>query len=169
MATQDQEIGAEIGRKISVGDMGFDKASILKIVLSDQTASHFLCRIVGVATGVKPYKVKEGERQGEIAFGLQGQFEGMTADGEVKQGVVAYLPGYVNDMVVSALTVSEDVSAVKIGFDIYAEYSDKSATSYVFTVRDLMNSKPAGVEEVKAQIAALPLPKATPALAAPKK
>lgn len=151
--------GGEIGRKISAKDMGFDKGAILALVIGAQEVDHFLFRAVGVATALKPYKIKDGDRAGEIAFGLLGQFEGTSASGEVKIGSVLYLPGYVNDMIVAALSL-DDTQSVKIAFDVYARFDKAAATSYVFSVRDLLNAEPQGLAEVKAELAALPMPPA---------
>jgi len=160
-------VGQEVGRKLSVGDMGYTKPVLQKLCIGDQESDHFLCRFVGVATGAKPYKIKEGDRAGETAFGIQGQFEGTNADGEVLSGTVLYLPGYLTDAVLSNF-VDDMVQGVRIAYDVYARYDEKSATSYVFTGRDLINSTSQGVEEVKAQIQALPMPPRTLALAAPE-
>lgn len=165
----DQEIGSELGRKLSVKELGFDKETVLKLVLSDTSKKHFLVRFVGVATGLKPYKIKEGENAGQTAYGLMGTFEGDT--GEVaKAGTVLYLPGYAQDMVANALSIGEDVQ-VRIAFDVYAKYDKDAATSYVFTVHDLLNNKDANVEAVKEQVKGLALPPRTAlaALEAPKK
>ncbi len=163
--------GQEIGRKLSVGEMGWDKEAILKAVLAETGRQHFLARFVGVATGVKPYKIKEGDRAGETAFGIMGQFQGTNSDGEVMDGTTLYLPGYINDMVVNALSIGDDVVSVRVAFDIYAQYDAKSATSYVFTGRDLIGGQQAGVQEVNEQIKALALPSgpSVKALAAPEK
>lgn len=158
-------IGKEVGRRLSVKELGFTKAAILALVLSNVEEKHFLARFVGVATGVRPYKIKEGERAGELAFGLLGQFEGTNADGESKDGSTCYLPGYFNDMIVSIFQSSDDVSAVKIACDVYAQFDDKAATSYVFTVNDLLNEGSQSVDEVKATISALPMPSKTLSLA----
>mgnify|MGYP001459948682 CR=1 FL=1 len=167
----DQPIGSEIGRKLSVGEMGFDKLTIQGLVASNREADHFLARFVGVVTSLKPYKIREGERAGEVAYGLMGQFEGTANDGTVLKGSVLYLPGYANDMVIAAMQSggAEDVVSVRIGFDVYARFDADAATSYVFTVRDLLNTQQTGVEEVKAQIQALPLPSPVAALPAPKR
>lgn len=166
----DQAIGSEVGRKISVKELGWDKASILQTVLANTDEKHPLARFMGVASGVKPYKIKEGERAGEVAYGLMGQFEGENLiTGEALQGSVLYLPGYVNDMVVAALTSSDDVASVRIAFDIYAAYDKDTATSYVFTANDLLNTRLTGVDEVKEALKALPKPAAVAALPAPKK
>jgi len=156
MATQ--EIGQELGSKLSVATFGWNKAAILQTVLAAQSDRHFLARFVGVATGIKPYKIKEGERAGEIDYGLQGIFEGHGPDGEVVNGSVLYLPKYVNDMVVSAFSAADDIASIRIGYDVYAQYQEKAATSYVFSVNDLLNEKPAGLEDVKAVVNALPMP-----------
>lgn len=153
-----QAPGQSLSKKLSIKGLGYDKATILKLVLSDQNAEHFLARFVGVATQPKPYKIKEGERAGEIGFGLMGQFEGTSADGEVLTSAVCYLPEYATEMVLGALGAGEDVVSVKIAFDVYAIYDEKAATSYTFTVRDLLNQGAAGVDEVKAAITALPMP-----------
>jgi len=156
MATQ--EIGQELGSKLSVATFGWNKPAIQKVVLANQEERHFLARFVGVATGVKPYKIKEGDRAGEVDYGLQGMFEGYGPSGEVVNGSVLYLPKYVNDMVVSAFSATDDVASIRIGFDVYATYQEAAATSYVFSVNDLLNEKPAGLEDVKSIVAALPMP-----------
>ena len=157
-------IGKEIGRKLSVRELGFDKGRILESVMANREENHFLARFVGVVTGIKPYKIKEGERAGEIAFGLMGQFEGQNSDGEAKDGSVLYLPGYVNDMVVSMFQSSEDIVSVRIAFDVYAKFDADAATSYVFTVNDLLNEGSQSVDEVKEAVKALPMPSKVPAL-----
>ena len=157
MTKQQQTIGREVGRKLSVRELGWDKATILQTVLSDQKAKHFLGRFVGSVTGLKPYKIKEGDRAGETAYGLQGMFEA-TGNGETKDGSVLYLPGYVNDAIVSIFATDESVSAVKIAYDVYASYDESAATSYVFTVHDLLNTGSDSVDEVKEAIKALPMP-----------
>ena len=167
---QENGPGQEIGRRLSVGEMGWGKENILKAVLDDTEKQHFLVRFVGVATGVKPYKIKEGDKAGETAFGIMGQFQGTNADGEVMDGTTLYLPGYINDMVVNALSIDDSVVSVRIAFDVYAQYDAKSATSYVFTGRDLIGGQQAGVAEVNEQIKAMSLPSgpSLKALSAPK-
>jgi hypothetical protein len=153
-------IGREIGRKLSVAEMGWDKPSIQALVIAQQNANHFLARFVGVVTGLKPYKIKEGDRAGDTAYGLQGQFQATGADGSVRDGSVLYLPGYVNDAIVSIFAADDSVSSVRVAFDVYAHYDVDAATSYVFTVNDLLNTGSQSVDEVKAEIQALPLPSA---------
>lgn len=163
-------VGKAIGRKLSVNEFGFDKPTLQKLVLGDQEAQHFLARFVGVVTGLKPYKTKGDEnRPPETAFGLMGSFEGTSVNGEVKEGAVLYLPSYVNDMVVAMLQADESIASIRIAFDVYASYEEKSATSYTFTVNDLLNDGSQSVEEVKSAITALPMPNAVLKIEAPAK
>lgn len=164
-----EAIGQEIGNKLSVKSFGFDKATILKLVMTDEQADHFLCRFMGVATGLRKYKIpvaqqKDGEDSG---FGLSGMFEGVSNDGEVVKGSILYLPKYVHEMVEAALSIGDDVAGVNIGFDIYARYNVDAATSYVFVARDLLNDGSAGLDNVKARVTALPMPGSQGKLAAP--
>jgi hypothetical protein len=167
MAKAPETIGQEVGRKLSPKDMGFDKETILKMVLEDTAAKHFIARFGGTVTGLKPYKIKEGDRTGETAYGLQGQFVGITADKEMA-GTVLYLPGYVNDAIVSIFAADDTISAVKIGYDVYAYYDKDAATSYVFIVHDLLNQSKETVAEIKAELQGLALPSASAPLALPK-
>ena len=158
MAKKPETIGREIGRKLSVAEMGWDKEAILTAVMSDKNANHFLARFVGVVTGLKPYKIKDGERAGETAYGLQGTFEGTSANGDTSSGSVLYLPGYVNDAIVSLFAANDDIASIRIAFDVYAHFDSTAATSYMFTVNDLLNTGSESVEEVKAEIKSLPMP-----------
>lgn len=157
-------IGQEIGNKLSVKSFGWDKEAILEGVMKDKENDLFLCRIGGVATGLRKYKipseqVKDGVDSG---FGLSGAFVGVGSDGVEVKGSVLYLPRYVHDMVEAALSLGDDVAGVRIGFDIYARYDKTSATSYIFVARDLLNEGNASVDSVKETLMSLPMP-GTPA------
>jgi hypothetical protein len=147
-------VGQSLAKKLSIATLGLNKPDIQALVLGDRNSEHFLARFVGVATSPKPYKDPE---TGDTKFGLMGQFEGTSRDGVVMTSAVLYLPQYAMDMVLAALSL-DDVAAVNIGFDVYATYDEGSATSYTFGVRDLLNQGSQGVDEVKASIAALPMP-----------
>lgn len=152
--------GEELGNKLSAKSFGWDKPSILEAVMADKEASVFLYRVGGVATGLRKYKVPTGQvKDGEdTGFGLSGSFVGINTDGEQIKGSVLYLPRYVHDMVEAALAMGDDVQGVRIGFDIYAVYNETSATSYVFTARDLLNEGNASVDAVMDVFKALPMP-----------
>lgn len=163
-------IGQEVGRKLSIKELGWDKASILQTVLAAQNDKHFLGRFVGTVTGLKPYRkqdVKDGESP--VGYGLQGDFEGISGKtGETVKGIVCYLPGYINDAITSIFAADAAVESVKIAYDVYAYYDDSAATSYVFSVHDLLNVGSESVAEVKEAIKALPLPSGSVPLALPK-
>lgn len=160
-------VGRQLPRKLTIKELGFDKTAIQKLVLGDTNSRHFLARFVGVASALKPYRIRsEGERDGEIAYGLVGEFEGTNADGEVKSGAVLYLPGYVNEMIAAVLQSNQDVAGVRVAYDVYAVHNEDAATSYTFEVFDLINTASEGVAEVKATIAALPMPAKVAALPA---
>lgn len=164
------DIGQEIGNKLSVKSFGWDKPALQTVVLNDKETDHFLARMGGVATGVRRYvkpadQVKEGEdRHG---FALVGTFVGVGSTGEEIKGSSLYLPGYINEMVIAALNLGDDVSGVEIGFDIYARYDAKSGPGYVFVGRDILNQGNATVDKVKEAMMALPMPSgsAVPAIA----
>lgn len=158
-------IGKEIGKKLSVKELGYDKGTIASMVLANKDAPHFLARFIGTARGLRPYKDKES---GDTRFGLIGEFRGTGANGNTLDGSTLYLPAYVNDMLV-AVFGGEDVQAIRIAYDVYAEYNEKAATMYSFTVNDLLNESSAGIDEVMEAVSSLPMPDATPALPAPKK
>lgn len=165
MAKAPTAIGSEIGKQISAKSMGFDKETLLDMVVGDKTVDHFLYRVVGVATALKPYKSRQKNDDGELmtGFGLLGSFEATSVNGEVRKGSKLFLPNYVQDMIIAILSMP-DVEGAKIGFDIYARYDRDSATSYIFIARDLLNESAQSVDEVKMEIKALPMPGATLAL-----
>lgn len=150
--------GQAVGRKLSVASFGFDKTTLAQMCLNEREQRHFLARFIGVVTGLKPYRIKEGERAGETAYGLQGQFEGVSRDGEALIGSVLYLPGYVNDAVVATFSSSDDISRVSIAFDVYVQFDDTAGNSYVFSANDLLNAGSEAVSEVKTLIQSLPMP-----------
>lgn len=147
--------GMEIGRRISPKEMGYDKETLLKLVLSNTAVEHALYRVVGIATSLKPYKDKTENGNGETKFGLMGQFEATSVDGEIKTGSSLYLPTYVNDMIVAALSM-EGTEAVRLAFDVYVKYEKDAATSYTYIARDLLNAGSQSVDEIKAEISSLP-------------
>lgn len=160
--TTNGPVGQELGRKLSVASFGWKKPSIQEAVLADKKGDVFLMRVVGVATSLQPYKDKES---GETRYGSRGQFEATGSDGQVMNGSVLYLPSYVQAGIEAALAM-EDALGVRIAYDVYAKYDADSATSYTFTVRDLLGEGSASIDGVKDTISGLALPsgKAAPAI-----
>lgn len=146
--------GKEVGTKLSVKSFGFDKEKLQELVMANKTADVPLVRFIGSASGLRKYKSEYAE--GGEGFGLSGQFQGQSVDGEVKNGSVLYLPKNVHDMVEAALSMSDDVLAVDIAFDVYARYDKDAATSYVFVVRDILNVGSFNVEAIHEKIKEVP-------------
>lgn len=158
---------AILDRKISAAAFGFDKAKLQEMCITDKTKDHFLYRVGGMATSTKVYVGPDGDA-GE---GLRGQFRAVDGDGAVIDSAVCYLPGYINEQIIASLEVAQvtDKSAgVQFGFDIYARYDVKSATSYVFVAEDVAEQLGGGnaADRVFAAISA-PMPGAK-SLEAPK-
>lgn len=154
-------IGKEIGRKLTVADLGYDKERLQEMVIANKNEKIFLARFVGVVTGLKPYRPKVERSDGETSdreFGLLGNFKATTRDGEVREGSVCYLPVYYMQSVIAAFTSADDIQSIQIAVDVYVEYDKDAATSYVFTVFDLLNTGSESVAEVEDSIKALPLP-----------
>lgn len=129
---------AILDRNISAKSFGFDKSKLQEMCITDKTQAHFLYRVGGMATSTKVYK--DPNNEGEVGEGLRGQFRAVDKDGVTIDSAVCYLPGYINEQVIAALEVaqSQDRSAgVQFGYDIYARYDLKSATSYVFVAEDI--------------------------------
>lgn len=147
-------IGKEVGTKLSAKSFGWDKESIQEAVFANKDTDVPLFRVYGVATGLRKYK-SDMEESGE-GYGLSGQFQGQGIDGAEKTGAVLYLPKSVHGMVEAALTVGDDVTGVRIGFDIYARYDKTSATSYVYVARDILDEGSSSLDQVAETVKALP-------------
>ena len=156
--TDQTQIGEEIGRKLSAKEVGYDKTTILEMVMTNKEVPHFLFRVIGMATGTKPYESEYGD--GEA---LLGQFQAIKPDGTEINGSSLYLPAYIQDMVVAGLNAAGDGAAARIGIDIYAQYDADAATFYVFSGRSLLAADTQAVDSIKALIGKTPMPTALPA------
>lgn len=160
------KVGKEVGAKLSVQSFGWNKPSIQEKVFADKENDLFLGRFGGVATGLRGYKNKNKENADDpdTLYGLTGQFKGYHPDGQTTvSGTILYLPTYIHDMVAAALSMDDGVVGIRIGFDIYARYNERSATSYSFVANDLLNEGNPTVDGVAEVIEALALPGASEA------
>jgi len=153
-------IGTELGRQLSVKSFGWNRSQILEGLMQDKNSDLFLMRVVGIATGVKAFKSRQKNDEGEQmeGFGITGNFEGTGPNGEVVPGGKVYLPGYITDSLVSALSDDDDVS-VNIALDIYARYDETSGTSYVFVGRSLIPQQNDRMDELKRLVSRVEMPK----------
>ena len=130
-------------KKISLRSVFGDKGDVLEIVMKDKNKEHALMRIIGFANGTREAKSREPGDDGEkiLSTGLVGEFEATNLQtGEVFSSSVAWLPQMAVDLVSGRLGDGND--RVGFAFDVGAVYSTKAATSYEYTVRPLIESKP---------------------------
>lgn len=162
--------GKEIGGKLSVRDF-VEQEQIMAACLSNKSEDHFICRITGIASGLRAYqnKYKRDENDSDKLFGLTGEFRSTGWNGETKDGNVLYLPANAHAAVEAKLTM-DDVEGVRIGFDVYARYNEQSATKYTYVVRDVLEAENPTLAEIEKQLESVPLPTSSmKALSAPKK
>lgn len=142
--------GELLGGKISAKEVGYAKADIMALVLADREREHFLYRVIGQGNGTQAYDGEYGE-----GFAVLGQFEATNRDGEVFNGTSLYLPGFAQNMLVAAI---QSGHSAQMALDVYAIFDEEAATSYVFTVRSLIEPDRSAIEEIKKQIGSTPLP-----------
>jgi hypothetical protein len=139
--------------------MGFEKADVQKLVLSDEGKSHFLYRIAGEADACVTGKSKftqTDQETGEVTKSswtkFSGEFIGMNNRNEQFESAIAFLPNYVAGPAAAAITNGEVIS---FAFDIYAVYNKNSATSYEYVAQPLRSAD--GESRVAARLAGLGL------------
>lgn len=125
-------------KKISTRTVYGSKADIQKLVLDDQKSNHLLYRVYGEAKGYVSGTSKFSDKDEPSGWtAIAGEFEAVSAkDGEVFNAAICFLPGYVTGPIVERLK-SDDTEGVIFGFDIYAKYDEKAATSYVYLAEPL--------------------------------
>jgi hypothetical protein len=125
-----------------------------------------MCRISGIARGIKPAVGTNGE----TVYGLTGNFRGTNIQtGEVFYSGVCYLPGGVHEMILDPLDdllaneSTKSGAALNFAFDIFARPSDNAA-GYEYTA---VNLAPASRADPFAEIDAMIDGKALPLLERP--
>jgi hypothetical protein len=153
----------EVLQKITAKDMGFDRITIGGALRPmGDNAELFLYRVFGLVDGLKPVEGKNGD----VDFGLKGQFEALRADGVKAVSGVAFLPGGIQAMIQSAYESASETdkrATVTFAVDIYAVKSSNAA-GYTFKGKEVgVQGSPtkvdpfADIREAAAQIA-LPAP-----------
>jgi hypothetical protein len=137
-----------------------NKADVQKLVLEDQKEPQFLYRICGEITGYVTGQsrfTRTNEETGEVTNSewtkFAGDFIAINRDGRQFESVICFLPDYIGGPLKEAIK-NEPGNAVQIGFDVFAMYSEKSATSYEFIAQPMRG----GDEKSKAEqmLAAMP-------------
>lgn len=159
-------IGEEMGRKLSVQSFGWTKDKLLEAVIMDKENDHFLMRVFGKATDLRKYTSRTKGDDGQFleGYGVRGVFECTGSDGEIKQGELVYLPGYITDGIVAAMQSADDVE-VEIALDVYARWDKDSSTSYIFVARSLTPRDNSAIDAIKKKVGN----QALPSLPAPAK
>lgn len=140
-----------------------NKADIQKLVLDNQKEPQFLYRLVGEITGYVTGDSKftrtdpeTGEVTTQQWTKFAGDFVAINRDERQFESVICFIPDYVGGPIRQAI-INEPGNAVQIGFDIYAMYSEKSATSYEFVAQPLRGAgEMSKVETMVQNMPALP-------------
>lgn len=151
------------------------KADIQELVLANKDAPQFLFRIVGAITGFvtgeskfKRIDTETGEVSPQQWTKFAGDFVAINRKGYQFEAVIAFLPEYIGGPIKAGIA-AEPGNEVQIGFDIYAMYSEKSATSYEFIAQPMRSTdEPSRVEKMLENMPALPGAPKRAALAKPK-
>ena len=124
-------MSAEMLRKITIKNCGFDKAAI-RALLKDQDSVELL-RVVGNTTSATPGQTDLGE-----FVKLGGTFKAVNIQtGEVFDSSTCILPNFVSEQLAAALQSSPEVD---FGLSIGAKVAE-SVTGYEYTVRPLVEPK----------------------------
>lgn len=154
-----------------------NKADVQALVIPEANRGEpqFLYRIVGVITGyvVGTSKFTRTDKEtGEVVpvewTKFAGEFVAINRKGTQYESVICFLPDYIGGPLRQA--ASEQGAEINIGFDIYAQYSEQSATSYEFIAQPMRSeSEQSRVETMMANMPALPGGVKAPQLTGPKK
>lgn len=142
------------------------KADVQTLVLPEENRKtpQFLFRVMGQITGYVqgPSKFKRTDAEtGEVSEQMwtkfAGDFYAVNRDGREYESAICFLPDYVGGPMMQAIKDDQEHNAVDFAFDIYAAYSDKSATSYEFIAQPLRrDTGPSAIERMQENLPALP-------------
>lgn len=142
-----------------------NKADIQAMVIAEENRKEpqFLYRIVGAITGFVEGESKferVDKETGEVSkqkwTKFAGDFVAINRKNMQFEAVICFLPEYIGGPIKAAI-IAEPGNEVQIGFDIYAMYSEASATSYEFIAQPMRNTEePSRVEKMLEAMPALP-------------
>jgi len=134
-------------KKITGKTLGFNKSTVLDIVMGDKAKRHPLYRVVGITTGMKT-----GEGDNGPWTALTGMFIATNiVTGETHESAVAFLPTYITEIYAGGLAM-EGVTSVNVGVDVYARFEEESATSYEYVGELHTQGDKSAVEELAASL-----------------
>lgn len=165
---------------ISNKTLGYDKPTVLKLVMTDETKEHFLYRVFGVIEGHQIGKGRHKRVDKETGEAVDttwtkffGDFIALKTDGRQFEASTVFLPEYVSGQFVSHLTGSNGddgaALAIEFAYDIFARYNKDAATSYEYIAQAVRKEGEARKATAMAsKFAALPKSASAPAIEAPK-
>lgn len=116
---------------ITAARMGFDKETVLEMVMSDKDSQHDLFHVVGSASQAQVKESKEYQDRESIEF--RGSFLAINAQtGEQFKSGKLYLPSVVEAEIAAAVQRN---GLVEIAMTVVAEYAAKAATLYTYNVK----------------------------------
>lgn len=117
----------QLVRRIDRNTVAGTSDAILKMVLKDETKTHFLYRVGGTAAGFVP---------GESRYGswnkLVGRFKAINFNGDVYTAGAAFLPGDIADSIANKL--NGDTESVSFLYDVYARYDAQLGPKYGYII-----------------------------------
>lgn len=127
---------SNIVNRMTIKSLGYTMAELKKIT-SDPAVPHTrLGKIVGSTTGYQVGQSTHGEY-----VKLSGEFSAVNLNtGEIYVSKTCLLPNFVSDLIVDAL---KENPSVEFALEIGVEAHPTAATGYKFTVKTLMETKPA--------------------------
>jgi hypothetical protein len=137
------------------------KDRILETVMSDKKREHFLYRVFGEIDGFSTGKGRfkridkeTGEATDTYWTKFSGDFRAINAEGEIYEASTSFLPAYLTDPIKGRIEHGETVT---FAFDMFAIYSEPSATSYEYVARVVkQDGEESRVTAMQAAMPALP-------------
>jgi hypothetical protein len=158
----------QLVRRIDRNSVVGDKATVLKMALSDEKQTHFVYRVGGVCIGTVKGITRHAEKESEW-IKLVGRFQAINYNGDIFRSGAAFLPSDLANLVADRLDHA-DSEQVTFLFDVFVRYDSSLATSYGFIVEPVRKPEETDpLDSLFSEAKALPAPEAQKALEAPKK
>jgi hypothetical protein len=130
----------KFAKKLSVGDMGFDKKMLQAIVEKEPKETELLF-VMALVTAMKMEPNRKDPSK--VSYRFQGQFEVRNLlNGEVANASECFMPGAVEAFLYAAKTGAGE-GAVRTAFTVgvMVDKTENSATGYKFTMKPWVDKK----------------------------
>lgn len=147
--------------KLSIKTLGANPKEAT-VAEGEPNKSVFMCRIMGIARGIKAAVGQDGDP----VFGLTGQFEGQNAKGASYSSGVCYLPSGIQELIQdpleAAINAGDKTAAITFTMDLFAVTATNKA-GYSFRAELLSDAEREDpFKALRAAAASKPLPIAAP-------